>query len=158
MNQLFTTYAKEIVLLHVVFAMTWIGGMIAIRFAVHDALGQIEDKRLRLETTLRILSKFFQMVIVGIGVLGITGFVMMQSIPFTGVLSGIVFIKTQVWTTMTMVFAYIYYRFVKARAAFEANDISNAATMLAPLPKYLIPINIGLGLIAILLGIVLRGF
>ncbi len=158
MSQLFTVYAKEILFLHVVFAMTWIGGMIVVRFAVHNALSQIEDKHLRLATSLDILGKFFQMVIVAIAVLGITGFIMMESLPFSGVLSGIAFIKTQLWTTMTMVFGYIYFRFIKARSAFEAGDLDAASEALSLLPKYLIPVNIGLGLIAVLLGVVLRGF
>ena len=41
---------------------------------------------------------------------------------------------------------------------FDSGDFLSAKNQLNPLAKYLIPINIFLGIIAVILGITLRGF
>lgn len=46
----------------------------------------------------------------------------------------------------------------KAQKAFDGGDFSSAKNQLNPLAKYLIPINIFLGIVAVILGITLRGF
>ena len=53
---------------------------------------------------------------------------------------------------------YIYIRRNKAQKAFDNKDFANAKNHLNPIAKYLIPINILLGTIALVLGITLRGF
>lgn len=46
----------------------------------------------------------------------------------------------------------------KAQKAFNGGDFLSAKNQLNPLAKYLIPINIFLGIVAVILGITLRGF
>jgi uncharacterized membrane protein len=158
MVEFFAEYARVVVILHVIFAMIWVGGMIVVRFAVHQAMSSIEDKNIKLGTTIKMLGRFFQMVIVAIVMMGITGIMMLKSIPFEGILLGIAHVKTQVWTVMALVFGYIYYRFTKAKSAYDSGDLAICAGFLAPIPKYLILINIALGLFAVMLGVVLRGY
>ena len=38
MSAFFAEYARIILFIHVLFAVTWIGGMVAIRFALHPSL------------------------------------------------------------------------------------------------------------------------
>ena len=59
---------------------------------------------------------------------------------------------------MTIIFIFIYMKRNKAQKAFDNKDFATAKNQLAPLAKYLIPINIVLGLLAVILGITLRGF
>lgn len=158
MSSFFTEYARIVVFFHVLLAVIWIGGMIAIRFSVHKALLEFSDNSLRISTSLKILGKFFQFVISSIVIIGATGIFMMKSIDYTGLLAGVIHLKTQLWTLMTMVFGYIYFRFIKAQNAFESGNTQEAAKFLAPIAKYLIPVNIALGMLAILFGVILRGF
>ena len=51
----------------------------------------------------------------------------------------------------------IYIKREKAQNAFDINDMISAKNNLFPIATYLIPINIILGIIAIFLGITLRG-
>ena len=76
MTELFGTYAHEIVFLHVLSAFVWVGGMIAIRLAVHPNLQLIEDPKVRLGRTLAITGKFFNVVIPFILLLILTAVIM----------------------------------------------------------------------------------
>jgi len=160
MSAFFAEYARIIVFIHVLFAVTWVGGMIAIRFTLHPSLPIIDDGAKRLELIISVLNRFFLMVSTAIVFVGITGIIMMLGIGFKGVpsLYVVVHIKTQIWMVMAIVYGVIYYRFTKAKSCFYAGDNENTAKYLAPLAKFLIPINIFLGLVAIMLGIVLRGY
>ena len=159
MTDLFNSYSSIIVFLHVISAVIWVGGMIAIRFAVHYSLQDIEDPKIKLGRTLESLRRFFNMVIPMILLLLITAVIMIIALGFKGTpLYSIVIAKEVIWTVMTIIFLSIYIKRNKAQKAFDSGDFANAKKQLTPLAKYLIPINIILGIIAIFLGITLRGF
>lgn len=160
MSAFFAEYARIILFIHVLFAVTWIGGMVAIRFALHPSLAVIDSGQKRLELTIATLNKFFLMVSTAIVFIGITGIIMMLGIGFKSVptLYLTVHIKSQIWMLMAVVYGIIYFKFTKAKKMFELGDLDGAKQKLAPLAKWLIPINIFLGLIEIMLGIVLRGY
>lgn len=157
-SYLFSHYSTVILFLHVLSAIIWIGGMIAIRFAVHYSVQQIEEPSIKLRTTLQNLRFFFKWVIPSIIMLILTALIMMLAIDFKAIgMNGFVHIKEAVWTVMTLLFILIYTKHYKALIAYEKSDFSSVKQQLKPIASYLIPINIVLGLIALLLGIILRG-
>jgi len=169
---LFGTYAHEIVFLHVLSALIWVGGMIAIRFAVHPNLQMIEDPKVKLGRTLAITGKFFHIVIPFIVLLIATAVLMAVGLGFriaavdeTGTIISqtaydlyqIVHIKEVVWMVMTANFSWMYFKRRKAQKLFDAGDLPGAKAAVALIPKYLLPINIALGILALWLGLTLRG-
>ena len=160
MGAFFAEYARIILFVHVFFAITWIGGMIAIRFTLHPALSVIDDVPKRLELNIAVLNRFFLMISTAIVFIGITGIIMMLGIGFKTVpfLYMVVHIKSQIWMLMAVIYGVIYFKFTKAKKLFELGDIEATKKTLAPLAKWLIPTNIFLGLIEVMLGIVLRGY
>ncbi len=159
MIDLFKNYSSIIVFLHVTSAVIWVGGMIAIRFAVHYSMQNIEDPKIKLGRTLENLKRFFSMVIPAILTLLITAIIMIIALGFKGTeLYSIVIVKEIIWTIMTVIFITIYIKRNKAQKAFDSGDFANAKNNLLPIATYFIPANIILGLIAIFLGITLRGF
>ena len=58
-KELFENYATIIIFLHILSAVIWVGGMIAIRFAVHPSLQSIDDSKIKLGLTLQIVGKLF---------------------------------------------------------------------------------------------------
>ena len=159
MIDLFKNYSSIIVFLHVTSAVIWVGGMIAIRFAVHYSMQNIEDPKIKLGRTLENLKRFFNMVIPAILTLLITAIIMIIALGFKGTeLYSIVIAKEIIWTIMTVIFITIYIKRNKAQKAFDSGDFANAKNNLLPIATYFIPANIILGLIAIFLGITLRGF
>ncbi len=159
MVDFFKDYSSIIVFLHVISAVIWVGGMIAIRFAVHYSIQNIEDPKIKLARTLELLKRFFNMVIPAILTLLITAIIMIIALGFKGTeLYNVVVIKEIIWSIMTLIFITIYIRRIKAQKAFDNNDFLNAKNNLLPIATYFIPVNIVLGLVAIFLGITLRGF
>jgi uncharacterized membrane protein len=158
MSELFANYSSIIVFLHVIAAVIWVGGMIAIRFAVHYSMQDVTDPKIKLGRTLELLRRFFNMVIPSILLLLITAVIMIIGLNLKGTpVYSLVLIKEAIWTVMTIVFIYIYIKRNKAAKAFEAGELPVAKAHLTPLASYLIPLNIVLGIVAIYLGVNLRG-
>jgi uncharacterized membrane protein len=84
---------------------------------------------------------------------------MIIALGFKGTaLYNIVIVKEIIWTIMLIIFITIYMKRNKAQKAFDNGDFANTKKQLIPIATYFIPINIVLGLVAIFLGITLRGF
>jgi len=132
--------------------MVWVGGMIAIRFALHFSLQTIDDPKIKLQTTLLNLKYFFNMVMVFIVLLFVTAFIMVQALELN---SSVVYFKEGIWTLMTLVFIVVFIKRQKAHKSFNLNDFANTKKELHPIAAYYIPLNILLGLLALLLGIII---
>jgi uncharacterized membrane protein len=168
----FGTYAHEIVFLHVLSAFVWVGGMMAIRFAVHPGLQAIEDPKLRLGRTLAITGKFFHFVMPFILLLILTAVLMAVGLGFriaavdgggniinenAYALYQMVHVKEVIWMVMAANFTWMYVKRRKAQKLFDTGDLAGAKAAVALIPKLLLPINIVLGILALWLGLTLRG-
>jgi len=159
MKELFLSLPSLIIFLHVISAVLWVGGMIAIRFAVHYSMQNIEDPKIKLGRTLENLKRFFSMVIPAILILLITAISMILGLELKATpLYKFALIKELIWTIMTLIFIYIYIRRNQAQKYFDRGELPLAKAKLEPIAKIFIPINIILGVIAIFLGVTLRGF
>ena len=173
MVNLFGNYAHEIVFLHVLSAFIWVGGMIAVRFAVHPVMQSIDDPAIRLGKTLQITKNLFHIVMPFIAVLIVTAVLMAVGLGFRiaavdesgNVINQtaygmyqIVHAKEVIWTVMTANFTWMYLKRRKAQKLFDAGDLPAAKAAVAIVPKYLLPLNIVLGVAALWLGVTLRGF
>ena len=173
MVNLFGIYAHEIVFLHVLSAFIWVGGMIAVRFAVHPVMQSIDDPAIRLGKTLQITKNLFHIVMPFIAALIVTAVLMAVGLGFRiaavdesgNIISQtaygiyqIVHVKEMIWTVMTVNFTWMYFKRRKAQKLFDAGDLPAAKAEVAIVPKYLLPLNIVLGIAALWLGVTLRGF
>lgn len=159
MKELFAEYASIIVFLHVISAVIWVGGMIAIRIAVHPSMQSITDAKIKLGRTLMIMGRLFNLVLPFIIVLLITAVIMLIGIGFKETpLAPITHIKEGIWVVMAINFGYMYFQRNGAQKAFDSGNASDAKKRVAKIPNLLLPINILLGIVAIYLGVTLRGF
>lgn len=159
MESLFDNFSSIIVFLHVISAVIWVGGMIAIRLAVHYSMQEIEEPKIKLGRTLESLRRFFNMVIPSILILLLTAIIMIIALGFKGTsLYSVVIAKEIIWTIMTIVFIIIYIKRKQAQNAFDKDQFPLAKAKLQPIANFLIPLNIVLGVVAIYLGVTLRGF
>jgi len=170
---LFGTYAHEVVFLHVLSAFVWVGGMIAVRFAVHPVMQSIDDPVIRLGKTLQITKNLFHIVMPFIALLIITAVLMAVGLGFRiaavdesgniinqtayGIYQ-VVHMKEVIWMVMAANFTWMYLKRRKAQKLFDAGDLPAAKATVAIVPKYLLPVNIVLGVLALWLGVTLRGF
>ena len=159
MKELFLQLPALIVFLHVLSATLWIGGMIAIRFAVHYSMQNIDEPKIKLGRTLENLKRFFNLVLPFIALLLITALVLIFGLELkSSPLNKFVHIKEAIWTVMTIIYITVYVKRNKAQKAFDTGDFATAKAQLSPIAGFYIPLNIVLGLIAIYLGVTLRGF
>jgi len=174
MTELFNNYGHLIVFLHVLSAFIWVGGMIAIRVAVHPVIGRggvTEEQMLksdimssilvpkqRLGITLQITGRLFNLVMLFIVILFATGLMMaIATGGHHGDLKSLFLSKEILWTIMAVNFTYMYIKRAKAWRLFSSGDIASAKAQLSLIPNVLLPINIVLGIVALWLGISLRG-
>jgi uncharacterized membrane protein len=151
--ELFASNAHEIVFLHVLSAIIWVGGMIAIRLAVHPTIQSIDDPKIKLGKTLALMSKFFNIVIPFIILILLTALVMVFAMGS----SMAVQIKETIWIIMAANFTLMYLKRRKAQKFFDAGDLALAKASVVLIPKLLLPLNIVLGIVALWLGVSLRG-
>ena len=157
--ELFNNFTGMIIFFHVISGVIWVGGMIAIRFAVHQAVQNIEDPKLKFKVILSYLDNFLAIVRPAIGLLIVTAVFMIIGFDYQGSeLNAVVYTKLSIWLIMTGLFIVIQLKRKKAQAFFDKNDIKSVKETLVPLTFLFIPANIILGVIAIYLGITLRGF
>jgi len=159
MKTLFTEYASIIVFLHVLGGVVWVGAMIAMRVAVHPSMQSIDDGKIKLGKTLMIIGRLFNLVMPFIAILLFTAIVMLVGIGFKDTpLASTTYMKEAIWLIMTANYIYMYVLRVKAQKLFDMGNLVEAKAKVANIPNILLPINIFLGIVAIYLGVTLRGY
>ena len=174
MTEFFNNYGHLIVFLHVLSAFIWVGGMIAIRIAVHPVIqrggvtaaemlqnevksAMLEPKQ-RLGITLQITGRLFNLVMLFIAILFITGLMMaIATGGHHGDLKSIFLSKEIIWTIMAINYIYMYIKRAKAWKLFAQGEVALAKSQMSFIPHLLLPINIVLGIVALWLGVSLRG-
>ncbi|OQX77904.1 MAG: hypothetical protein B6D54_00860 [Epsilonproteobacteria bacterium 4484_65] len=151
-------YNHTVVFLHVLSAFVWVGGMIAMRVVVHPVLQSIEDPKTKLGKTLEITGRLFHLVIPFIVMLLATGLMMaISSKGHYGDLKSLFLSKEIIWTIMTVNFTYMYLQRRVAWKLFEVGKLPEAKAKVRLIPNMLLPVNIVLGILALWLGLSLRG-
>lgn len=174
MTELFSNYGHLIVFLHVLSAFIWVGGMIAIRVAVHpviqrggvtaeemlqnDVMDSMLKPKQRLGITLQITGRLFNLVIPFIVILFATGLMMaIATGGHHGDLKSLFLSKEILWTIMAANYTYMYSKRAKAWKLFSKDEVALAKAQMRFIPNLLLPINIVLGIVALWLGVSLRG-
>jgi len=174
MTALFNDYGHLIVFLHVLSAFIWVGGMIAIRVAVHPVIGRggvtaaemlqndvmasMLVPKQRLGITLQITGRLFNLVMPFIIILFATGLIMaIATGGHHGDLKSLFLSKEILWTIMAVNYTYMYIKRAKAWRLFSKGEVALAKAQLSLIPNLLLPLNIILGIVALWLGVSLRG-
>ena len=174
MTELFNNYGHIIIFLHVISAIIWIGGMIAIRVAVHpvisrggitdaqmlqtDKIADILEPKQRLGITLQITGRLFNFVMPFIIFSFITGLIMAVATGgHHGDLKSLFLSKEIIWTVMTINYIYMYIKRAKAWRLFNDAQVALAKAQVKWIPNFLLPLNIVLGIVALFMGVSLRG-
>ncbi len=153
MADLLTEYRTQLVFLHVLSAVVWIGGMIAMRFAAHQSLMHLSPPE-RLERTAHALKRLFVIVAPFIVILLATALIMAIGMGLhKGELKTLAFAKEGIWTVMLLNYLAMVVRRNSAQKLIIHGDYANAKAKLEIIGKYMVPVNILLGLVAIYFGV-----
>jgi uncharacterized membrane protein len=153
MVDFFAEYKTIIVFLHVISAVVWVGGMIAMRYAAHPSFLEIESPAKRLERIADALKRLFCIVAPFVIILLITAIIMVKgySLSESGYKS-FAYAKEAIWTIMFLNLTFMILRRNRAQKALENADFVLAKDQLGLIGKYMVPLNIALGIVAIFLG------
>ncbi len=158
MNEFFAEYKTIIVFLHVISAVVWVGGMIAMRYAAHPSFLEIESPGKRLELIADALKRLFCIVAPFVILLLITAILMIKGYSLSATEHKIIaYAKEAIWTIMFLNLGAMILRRNKAAKALQNADMILAKAQLGMIGKYMVPLNITLGVIAIFLGATLSG-
>jgi len=171
MMTLFGNFGTEIVFLHILSAVVWVGGMIAMRFAAHNSFIEIENPLHRLERISHALKRLFYIVSPFVIILIITAVIMAVSLGFRAAavddngnviseyamnLYNLIHIKEVIWMIMGANLAAMMFFRSQVDTLLIKGDTVLAKAKLSRIGKYMVPLNIILGVIAIYLGVTLR--
>lgn len=159
MVNIFTNFGAELIFLHIISAVIWVGGMIAIRFAVHPAMQVLANDGLRISRSINITKNLFNIVIPFMILLVITGIVMIYGLGHKGEM--LIHVKEGIWSFMVINFIAMYFRINKADKLSKKGNpdsLEEAKKMLKIVTNFMLPLNIILGITAIYVGGLLRGF
>jgi len=169
--QIFSDYRTQIIFLHILSAVVWVGGMIAMKFAAHPSFIQIESPLHRLERISQALKRLFIIVSPFVIILIITAVLMSVGLGFRAAavdvngnvidtyamhIYNIVHVKEVIWMVMAANLFVMILRRNKAEKLLEKGDSTGAKKILEVIGKYMVPVNIILGIVAIYLGVTLR--
>lgn len=168
---LFADYKNQIIFLHIISAVIWVGGMIAMRFAAHQSIQMIANVSEKIERTSQALKRLFTIVAPFVVILILTAVIMAVGYGFrdaavdangtvindyAAYVYNIVHVKEAIWLIMSINFVAMVLRRNKAAKLIKNGDLIGAAAALKLIGKYMVPVNIALGVIAIYLGVFLR--
>jgi len=171
MIEFFADYRTQIVFFHVISAVVWVGGMIAMKFAAHPSFMRIESSLHKLERISQALNRLFMIVLPFVAILIITAVIMAVGLGFRAAavdangnvideyamyIYNIVHVKEVIWMIMAANLTAMIFRRNKAQKLLTQGDMAGAKKSLALIGKYMVPLNITLGIIAIYLGVTLR--
>ena len=166
----FWDHTTLIVFIHVISAVIWVGGMIAMRFAAHHSFQELEPP-VRLARSAQALKRLFAIVTPFVILLIITAVLMAVGWGFRAAAVDVdgnvidqaafatyqlVHVKEAIWLVMALNLGAMILRRNKAQKLIDAGDFAGAKPLLGMIGKYMVPLNIILGVVAIYLGVVLR--
>lgn len=157
MGTIYGDYPNLVVFLHVLSAVVWVGGMIAMRFAAHHSFAELREPPLRLERTAHALKRLFAIVAPFIVILLLTALMMAMGMNLHHSDHAVeAFIKEGIWSVMALNYLAMVLRRNKAETLIAQGSLIEAKAKLAPIGSFMVPLNILLGIIAIYLGVGLR--
>ena len=149
----FAEYKNIILFLHVISAVVWVGGMIAMRYAAHPSFMQIESPAHRLERIADALKRLFCIVAPFVIILLVTAIIMIIAYGLSSSEQAVYgYAKEGIWTVMFINLAVMIRRRNRAVKLLNEGDMVGAKFSLELIGKYMVPLNIILGVVAIFLG------
>lgn len=153
MQEIFLEYKTFIVFLHVISAVVWVGGMIAMRYAAHYSFLEIESPQKRLERIAHALKRLFVIVLPFVIILIVTAIFMIKGYGLSqSHFSPLSHAKEGIWTIMFINLMVMIFRRNRGERFLNEGNMVGAKNQLELIGKFMVPLNIVLGIAAIFLG------
>jgi uncharacterized membrane protein len=145
------------IFVHVMGAVIWVGGMVAMRYAAHYSFVDIVSPADRLAKTSAALKRLFMIVMPFVLLIAATGALLTVAYDIKHTeFHYLTHLKEAIWGVMFLNLSTMMWRRSKADESMQRGDYSRAGALLRPIAKFMVPLNIVLGVGAIFLGTLLR--
>jgi len=142
-----------IVFLHVLSAVVWVGGMIAMRYAAHPSFMAIASNQERLSRVVYAMKRLFIIVFPFTIILVLTAVIMLFGYDLKNTqYAQLGHIKEGIWSVMFVNYLIMIKRRNRASKLLAQGDVLGAKNSMHLVGTYMIPLNIILGIVAIYLG------
>jgi len=158
---IFGSYSRIIVFLHILSASLLVGSMLIMIFVVRPVISSVEDPVLRYKSCLGMLKKYIyfiipvMLILVSASVFMNVGLGFKYGNPTKFIM---VHIKESIWLFMVFNFMLMYIKYSNAKRALKREDFLTTQENIILTVKYLMPLNLLLGMIAIYFGVIIRGY
>lgn len=164
--EIMTDYTNEVIFLHVISAVMWVGGMMAILVITKTAHASVSDER-RLAGRATLIKSYFKFLIPFILLSAITALFMALGYKDNAIADDgfiidnqsfeiykYITLKGSIWGAMVMnMFLMVW---IISKAEVDGCKLQKAADCMWLVNTYLLPINIIMGLVAIYIGVSIR--
>jgi uncharacterized membrane protein len=153
MAEFFSEYKAFILFIHVISAIVWVGGMIAMRYAAHPSFMLVESPAKRLEHISMALKRLFLIVLPFVVFLFVSAFIMIKAYTLSSSEYSVLgHAKEAIWSVMFINLIVMIKRRNRADKALKDGNMALASSQLGFIGKYQVPANIFLGIVAVFLG------
>ncbi len=158
---IFGSYSRIIVFLHILSASLLVGSMLIMIFVVRPVISSVKDPVLRHKSCLGMLKKYIyfiipvMLILVSASVFMNVGLGFKYGNPTKFIM---VHIKESIWLFMVFNFMLMYIKYSNAKRALKREDFLTTQENIILTVKYLMPLNLLLGMIAIYFGVIIRGY
>lgn len=137
--------------LHVLGAVVWVGGMFFAHMVLRRSAGVLAPA-VRLPLWGRVFPRFFYWVWIAVAALLATGFGMIAALGGFGGIGAYVHLMLAIGLAMTAIFGHIYFApYQRFRRAVAAEDWETAETNIRQI-RFLVTVNLVLGLVTVVIG------
>jgi len=153
MQEIFLENKIIIIFLHVISAVVWVGGMISMRYAAHQSFLNIESPQKRLQHISHALKRLFTIVMPFVIILIITAVFMIKGYGLSqSDFAPLSHAKEGIWTIMFINLVVMIRRRNRGEKLLNSGDFVGAKNQLEMIGKFMVPVNIVLGITAIFIG------
>ena len=153
MQDIFLEYKTFIVFLHVISAVVWVGGMIAMRYAAHYSFLEIESPQKRLERIAHALKRLFYIVLPFVITLIVTAVFMIKGYSLSqSDFSALSHAKEGIWSIMFINLIVMILRRNRGERMLNEGNMAGAKGQIELIGKFMVPLTLVLGIPAIFLG------
>ena len=159
--EIFGSFSRYIIFFHIVSAMLLVGSLFTLRFIVSPVILTIESQEERYEKVLNLLKNFAIVITAAMLILVSASIFMSVGLGFEyGNPSTYVMINTKeaIWIFIVFNFVYMGIKYKYAKRALKEKEYIQVHENIILIVSYLVPLNFILSLIAVFMGIILRGF
>ncbi|MDR0407836.1 MAG: hypothetical protein LBH45_02790 [Campylobacteraceae bacterium] len=158
----FERYGDIFMYIHVVGVTMLLGALFAIRFLFYSPVEKaISDDEERYILYMRLLKRFFIFALAALFIIMIVSIFLAVGLHFRNdnpTYGAMMHIKEAVWIFIVFNMIYIYKKYKNALKAFEKNLLIETHENIMLIVKYLIPIILFFGLVAVFFGNIIRGW